>query len=102
MEVHCDQYAFNLEKEKISASSFCDDDSYIFSAYMNIYKGMTYCIKTQKGKKMAAVCLWLIENKSIQMLNLFCAICAGMVRGAALSWALKVLRDDLNKRIQQI
>lgn len=49
---------------------------YIFSAYMNIYKGMTYCIKTQKGKKMAAVCLWLIENKSIQMLrSVLCHLC---------------------------
>lgn len=29
---------------------------------------MYYCIKIQKDKnKMAAVCLWLIENKSLQM-----------------------------------
>lgn len=114
MEVHCDQYAFNLEKEQISASSFCDDDSYIFSAYMNIYKGMTYCIKTKKGKKMAAVCLWLIENKSIQMFrSVLCHLwryfhvikitwvstsSAYMICGAALIWALKVLQHNLNKK----
>ncbi len=47
---------------------------YIYNAYINIYKGLYYCIKIQKDKnKMAAVCLWLIENKSLQMYSVVSA-----------------------------
>lgn len=42
---------------------------------------MYYCIKIQKDKnKMAAVCLWLIENKSLQMYELDLVICCGFVQ----------------------
>lgn len=49
VEVHCDRYAFNLEKNnQICILFLWWWQLYISSAYMDIYKGMTYCIKIQK------------------------------------------------------
>lgn len=64
VKVHCDRYAFNLKNQH--PFSVMMTVIYIYNAYINIYKGMYYCIKIQK-EKMAAVCLWLIENKNLQM-----------------------------------
>ena len=63
VKVHCDRYAFNL---KISIPFLCDD-SYIH--IQCIYKYLQgHVLLYQKDKnKMAAVYLWLIENKSLQI-----------------------------------
>ena len=74
MEVHCDRYAFNLKNQH--PFSVMMTVIYIYNAYINIYKGMYYCIKIQKDKnKMAAVCLWLIENKSLQIYSVVVISC---------------------------
>lgn len=51
VEVHCDRYAFHLGKKKknLHPLSVMMTVIYIYSAYMNIYKGMTYCIKIEKN-----------------------------------------------------
>lgn len=49
VEVHCDRYAFNLKNQH--PFSVIMTVIYIYNAYINIYKGMYYCIKIQKDKK---------------------------------------------------
>lgn len=64
VEVHCDKYAFNLKNQH----PFSVMMSYIHIQYIYKYLlGHVLLYQNSKWQKMAAVCLWLIENKSLQM-----------------------------------
>lgn len=74
MEVHCDKYAFNWTNQH----PFSVMMSYIHKQYISKYLlGHALLYQNSKRQKMAAVCLWLIENKNLQMCaSLYLFFCA--------------------------